>query len=261
LVELPLRTWWPGLFVLLLGLVFHLLGYRIQQPRFSIIGLFLGIYGLTGMAWGPEWMRKTVFPFVLFVFSIPLGTMVLPITFQLRMLVCDIVEAICHAITVDIVRDGTNLRDPGNHYGYEVAAACSGIPRLIATGLLATVYAMLGFKIWWKRALLMASSHSAGRPRERLPHAGDRAFLEWISPSWGHAIHEGGPLGIWSLLPYVPPFFGLIWLGQWLERPQPSERVGWTSAGKGDRNACCRDIGGRISMKKQNLTLFASLWP
>src|SRR5205085_4694458 len=53
LTELPLRTWSPGLGLVALGLVLHILGYAAQQPRISIIGLFTGIYGLMGLAWGP----------------------------------------------------------------------------------------------------------------------------------------------------------------------------------------------------------------
>jgi len=151
IVELPLEPGGPACSCCCWGW-FFICSAIAPAAALSIIGLFLGIYGLTGMAWGPEWMRKTVFPFVLFVFSIPLGTMVLPITFQLRMLVCDIVEAICHAITVDIVRDGTQFADPGNHYGYEVAAAGSGIRSLIAT-------------VCWRRFMPCSDSRSGGSAR------------------------------------------------------------------------------------------------
>src|SRR5438445_4221452 len=126
----------------------HLLSYRVQQPRISIVGLFTGIYGLSGMAWGPQWLRKTFFPFILFVFCIPLGSFIQPVTFPLRLMVSKIVEAISHnVLAIDILRDGTTLRDPSNRYGYDVAAACSGLRSLIATGIFAIVYAMMGFKI------------------------------------------------------------------------------------------------------------------
>jgi exosortase/archaeosortase family protein len=35
---------------------------------------------------------------------------------------------------------------------------------------------------------------------------------------WGDYVHEGGPLGIISLLPYVPGIIGLLWIGFWLEK-------------------------------------------
>ena len=47
LLALPLRTWTPGLLVVALALGLHLLGYMVQQPRISIVALFVGIYGLS----------------------------------------------------------------------------------------------------------------------------------------------------------------------------------------------------------------------
>jgi exosortase len=218
LIALPLRSWWPGLLILLTGLFFHLLGYRVQQPRISIVGLFVGIYGLTGMAWGPAWLRSTFFPFILFAFCIPIGSFIQAITFPLRMLVCHIVEGITHAILIDIVVDGTMLRAPNNSYSYEVAAACSGIRSLITIFLFTSVYGMVGFKTWWKRGVLIASAIPLAIAGNVLRMLAIVLASEWISPSWGKAIHEGGPLSIYSLIPYVPAFFGVIWLGEWLDR-------------------------------------------
>jgi hypothetical protein len=33
---------------------------------------------------------------------------------------------------------------------------------------------------------------------------------------WGSRVHEGGPLGIFSLLPYIPAFIGLLGLEHYL---------------------------------------------
>ena len=38
----------------------------------------------------------------------------------------------------------------------------------------------------------------------------------------GSYVHEGGPMGIISLLPYVAAFAGLLLLGHWLREP-PAE--------------------------------------
>ena len=68
LLASPQRTWWPGLIIVGGGLLFHVLGYLIQQPRVSIVGMFFGMYGLIGLTWGMAWLKATFFPFVLFVF-------------------------------------------------------------------------------------------------------------------------------------------------------------------------------------------------
>ena len=124
LMALPLRTWWPGLLLLGLALVLHVAGYMAQQPKISIMALFAGIYALTGLAWGREWLRQSFFPFILFGFCVPLGWTGVSLTFPLRMLVMRVVEFVCNTfLAIDIVREGTTLRDPTGRYAYEVAAA------------------------------------------------------------------------------------------------------------------------------------------
>ncbi len=39
--------------------------------------------------------------------------------------------------------------------------------------------------------------------------------------SAGAYVHEGGPGGVLSLLPYVPVFLGLMVLEKWLREPKP----------------------------------------
>jgi len=220
LMALPLKSWAPGLLLVGLALVLHVLGYAVQQPRISIVALFTGIYGLMGLAWGPAWLRASFFPFFLFAFCVPLGTLALSITFPLRMLVCQVVELVCHyVLAIDIGREGTALIDPSGHYKYEVAAACSGMRSLIATVAMSLIYSMLSFRTWWKRALLIASA----LPLAVLGNVTRMLTIviaaELGGQKWGNWIHEGGPGGIFSLLPYVPAFGGLLLLGHWLREP------------------------------------------
>jgi len=217
-----LKLWWPGLGIFVSGLVIHIIGFMVQQPRISIVGLFVGIYGLTGLAWGLNWLRASFFPFFLFAFMVPLGTLSLPITFRLRLWVSEIVEAICgNVLMIDINRNGTALLDPSGRFQYEVAAACSGIRSLIATVALSIVYAWLSFGKWWKRGLLVAAAFPLailGNVMRMLlivlaSELGGRAHGQ----EWGNFVHENL---FFSLVPYVPAFAGLMLLGHWLREPQ-----------------------------------------
>jgi exosortase/archaeosortase family protein len=109
--------------------------------------------------------------------------------------------------------------DPSGNYGYDVAAACGGMRSLIAIFLLATVFAFGTFRSPWKRLVLMAAA---------LPFAilGNMARLlciiiaaEMGGQKWGDYVHEGGPFGIISLLPYVPAIVGLLVAGRLMEKP------------------------------------------
>jgi exosortase len=217
LLALPLQMWWPGILMVAVALMLHMTGYVVQQPLLSVVALFAGIYGLMGLAWGKDWLRHGNYPFLLFVFSIPLATHLNFILFPLRLLVCWLVEIVAHILGIEVIRNGTELMDPSGHYAYDVAAACGGMRSLIAIFLLATVYAFGTFRSPWKRIFLMATA---------IPFAvlGNMVRLlciiiaaEMGGQSAGDYVHEGGPLGLISLLPYVPGIFGLLFLGRWLE--------------------------------------------
>ena len=221
LMNLPLRTWWPGLLLVALALGLHVMGYMVQQPRISIVALFVGIYGLMGLAWGPEWLRESFFPFILFAFCVPLGWSAVAITFPLRLWVTQMVELISgYVFQIDILREGTKLINPTEHYQYEVAAACSGIRSLFATIAVAIIYAMLSFRTWWRRGLLIASAFPLAVLGNVLRMMTIIISAEIWGQEGGSYVHEGGPFGVLSLLPYVAAFGGLLLLGHWLhERP------------------------------------------
>ena len=224
LLSQPMQTWWPGLLLLGLGVLFHIVGYRVQQPRISIVALFTGIYGLMGLAWGPKFLRASFFPFFLFIFCVPFGTLSEFITVPLRHIVARIVEVITHLFHMGVIRQGTQLIDANGHFQYEVAAACGGIRSLIVTGMLAVVFGFTVFKATWKRLLLVALAVPlavAGNVLRLL-------IVILISKFWskdaGMSFHDNM---ITSLLPYIPAVLVLFWLGDLLEKKEkePSMEV------------------------------------
>ena len=220
LLRQPMQTWWPGLAILGVALFFQIVGYRVQQPRISIVALFTGIYGLMGLAWGPKFLRASFFPFFLFIFCVPFGTLSDYITVPLRHMVAGIVEVICHLFHIGVIRQGTQLIDPKGHFQYEVAAACGGIRSLIVTVMLAIVFGFTVFKAAWKRLLLVLLAVPlavAGNVLRLL-------IVILISKSWskdaGLSFHDNM---IASLLPYVPAVLVLFWLGDLLEKREKKE--------------------------------------
>ena len=216
-----LDLWWPGLLLVGLALALHVAGYMAQQPRISVVALFTGIYGLMGLAWGRAWLRDSFFPFFLFAFCVPLGWSAVSITFPLRLLVCRLVEWISgNILQIDIVRDGTALMDPMRTYQYDVAPACSGIRSLFAIIAVSIIYAFLSFRTGWRRGLLIISAV----PLAVFGNVVRMLTIIVAAEIWGQAggeyVHEGGPYGIISLLPYAAAFGGLLLLG-YLLREKP----------------------------------------
>jgi len=223
LMGLSLRTWTPGLALLGVAVMMHVFGYLIQQPRISIMAFFTGIYALTGLAWGPQWLRATFFPFFLFAFCVPLGTLAQPITFRLRLMVCQLVEVVCHYILmIDVLRDGTMLKDPTGHYQYEVAAACSGIRSLVAISLLATVYAFGWFQGFWKRVIVLASAVPLAVLGNLVRMLSIVIAAEIGGQEWGNSVHDST---IFSMLPYIPAMAGLFLIGRFLERAKRRRKI------------------------------------
>jgi len=122
----------------------------------SVIGFLLGLYGLTGLAWGRHWLMSSFFPFFLLAFCIPVAEFAEPLTMPLRLVVSRIVEMVAHlGLSPDLVREGTRLMDAQRTFAYEVAAPCSGIRSLVALLALTTIYGFINFKSPWKRAVMM----------------------------------------------------------------------------------------------------------
>jgi exosortase len=219
LLAQPTRTWWPGLLMVVAALVLHVVGYLVQQPKLSIVALFAGIYGLMGLAWGAGWLRASFFPFFLFAFCIPLGSLTEPVTFPLRLMVSKIVVFVCnHILAIDVARDGTQLFNGMRSYQYEVAAACSGIRSLVAITAIAIIYAFVAFQTARKRALIIVCAVPLAVIGNVFRMMMIVIAAEIGGQEWGAFVHEGGPLGILSLLPYIPAIIGLILLGRWLEK-------------------------------------------
>jgi len=210
LVSGPLRTWSPALVIVALALVMHMLGYIVQQPRISIVGLFTGIFGLMGLAFGPAWLKNSFFPFFLFAFCVPLGSLAEPITFPLRLLVTWLVEQVSHLLIINVVREGTQLFDPSHRYQYEVAAACSGIRSLITIFLMSTAYGFICFDRWWKRGVVILSGVPLAVLGNLLRMLMIVIAAEMGGQKWGLYVHDSM---VFSLTPYVLAFFGLFWLG------------------------------------------------
>ncbi len=159
LLAAPKRVWWPALGLVLVAALLHLGGYWVQQPRVSIVACFLGVYALTGLMWGPAWLRATFFPMFLFAFCVPLGAVGDTLTLPLRRIVSTIAAFIGgNLLGIPVVRDGVQIYSPTGGFHFEVAAACSGIRSLVSLLALTTIYGFLSFRSPWRRLAMIGAS-------------------------------------------------------------------------------------------------------
>ncbi len=213
LLALPTKLWLPGIAVVVFALLLHVFGYMLQQPRISIVALFLGIYGLMGLTWGTAWLKESFFPFFLFVFCVPISAISQGITFPLRLLVSKIVWFLSHIILgLPVMREGTKLYT--GTYAYDVAAACSGIQSLMAIVGLNTVVAFLFLKGWPRRGIMIA----AAIPLAVISNVTRLMMVilaaQLIDRDAGNWVHDNAYT---SMIPYIPAIGGALFLSRWLE--------------------------------------------
>jgi exosortase len=227
LLACPKGVWWPALFGLALAGCIHLLGFMMQQQRVSIVALFLGFYSLIALVWGRVFAMRCFFPFILFVYCIPVGLMVDQLTFPLRQASTDIAVGAAHLFFgVEVIKDGVRIMDPNGAYQYEVAAACSGLRSLIALSALTTVYGFLSFRTPWKQWLFVFISIPIALAGNVLRLLAIILAAESMGDKAGHFVHEWFGFVTFALALVV-----VMWLGRWLEEhPEP------VAAGPGGTN-------------------------
>lgn len=217
LLALPLQSWWPGLLLVALGLALHVLAYTAQFPQFSIVAFFVGLYGITGLVWGPQWLRASFFPFFLFVFCVPLGGYGQAITTPLRHLVAGIVETIAHlGVAPGLIRHGTQLTNATGSFSYDIAPACSGIRSLVTLLALTTIYGFLTFKPMWKRGIMILSAFPLAVIGNVIRITFTVVVAELFGQNAGKAVETN-----FGFVTFAVAILCVVYLGKWLRDKEP----------------------------------------
>lgn len=153
------RLWWPALLYFLAAILCQVVAFRIQQGRVSVLAFILGLHALIGLAWGPDALRKSIFPVFFLLFCIPMGAISGIITSALRVFVTQVCVGFTHNLLgIQVFREGAQIFGARHEPLYEVAPACSGMRSLVALGALSVIYAFLNFTSPWRRLVIIACS-------------------------------------------------------------------------------------------------------
>ena len=148
--------WWGGFVILTMGTMLHIVGFLIQQTRFSALGFILGLYGISGLVYGRRLMWMSTFPMLMLLFCVPLNALAESITFPMRILVTQLsVGTAHHGLGVDVYRNGSQIMSVKGQAMYDVAPACSGIRSLVTLVALSMVYGYTSFNSSWKRTVIV----------------------------------------------------------------------------------------------------------
>jgi len=219
LVPLEKASWGPALILLCLAIAIHVVGYLVQQVRMSLVAFGLGIWALTGLFWGPRWMRATAFPFGLMVFAVPLTAYTDSMTFHLRLLSTSLAAGFCKGVlNLSLIRDGTVVFHalPGGVRGFEfeVAPACSGIRSLTVVLLLTLVFGYLQFESSWRRMALVL----AAVPLAVLANVVRLVTVFTVGEAWGGAAGKRIETNL-GFITFVVALGGVLLLARLLKEP------------------------------------------
>lgn len=208
-------AWNPGLVLVALGLLFHIVGFMAQQTRLSVLGMFVGIYGLMGFCWGKAWLKAVFFPYVLFLFCVPIGSLAQPLTFPLRVFVSALAVGFSdHILQIDVMRQGTFIMNAAGTFRYDVAPACSGINSLMTLVPLTLAFGFIAYKATWKRVLLLLASIP-------LAIAGNTLRLILVIIIANQYGHEAGKAWEQKLgfVTFLVAILGVFLMDIWLKEP------------------------------------------
>jgi exosortase len=217
LLEIPKAHWWPGLIGVIFALMLHVIGFKIQQTRLSVVAFFVGPYAIMGLVWGRQWLINSFFPYFLFSFCLPVNTLADQLTLPLRFLASAITVWISHVLLgINVIRQGTMLFDANGSYQYEIAAACSGLRSLIAILALAVIFAFMNYRCLGRRLLIIAAAFPLALAGNVIRLLVIILAAELFGQKAGNYVHENA---FFSLLPYLPVLAGLPLLGFFLKEP------------------------------------------
>lgn len=172
------------------AIALHALGYTVQQTRLSILALLIFTWGVLCWGGGWRWGRAAVFPLALLLFAIPVEFLDAA-GFHLRLGVIRSTESLVHLMGIEVVRNGTQLFDPGRSYSYDVAAACSGVRSLLALLALSLLIGYLQLRSWWARALVFALAFPLTYLGNVLRILSIVLAGEWFGQRAGEWVHAG----------------------------------------------------------------------
>lgn len=148
-----------GMFVFIGAILMHIVGYRTQFPRISLIATVPAYWGLICTIWGWEVGKKLLFPFgyALLCFS---ASLLQDFTMPLRLYSSAFADILLDGIGIETIRDGTTIRSSaGGGFLFDVEDACSGLRSLTAMMAITAPYAYYTLRggIWRKWALFVSS--------------------------------------------------------------------------------------------------------
>jgi exosortase A len=214
-----------GLLVVALGLMLFSLGALGAELFLQRASFIVVLAGLVLVALGPALLRAVAFPIGFLVFMVPIPAVIRNvIAFPLQLFAAQTATVCLSGAGIPVLREGNVIVLAETTL--EVADACSGIRSLQALVALATVYAYLTQRSWWKRLLLVL----AALPIAIVANAFRVSGTGFLAHFWGLQVAQGFYHSLAGYLMFGVAFLGLLLCGTILSRVAPDRPAGKSPA-------------------------------
>jgi exosortase len=225
------RAFWPGLGVMLLGIVTYVYFTIVYSNHmFQGFSLILSLAGLVLLVVGPSLFPIFVFPLGYLGFAVTISEMImLKVTWGLKLAASQGAWAVLNLFGIDTDLKGNNLEvyHNGVMTPLNVADACSGMRMVVAFIALAAAVGFLSCHRWWQRiaVILLSVPVAVAMNVARVAVLGGATLFNTNLASGGaHTL-----IGTLLLVPAFFIFMGCVWL---LQKADPTPGVATVSSKK-----------------------------
>ena len=194
-----------GLWLLIAGLVIHVISALLRVYFTSAFSSLLVISGLVLYFSGREMLKEVLFSILFLIFMIPLPLIaIVGITFKMKMFAAVWANKIVNALGVRAVLDGSIIKMRTTHVVVE--DVCSGLRSLISLLALGTIIAYLSKLARWKKIIVFFAAGAMAV----IANIVRIVFMALTSEIYGAKFTEGFLHTLSGLIVFVVAFVGLM---------------------------------------------------
>jgi exosortase len=203
--EKPGSAW--GLLPVFVGVLFYIFAYRFPQPRISLCGLPIILWGAAWFLWGWRVAKMLAFPLFFFLLAIPWPRFQNDLWYG-NFLTVSLAHHGCSLFGIQTSVEGTHLFPTNNNLPVMFMAGCSnGIPSLMTLLMISGAWACMAKIAIWKKVLIFLSAFPLAILGNAQRMISVFVIAEYGDPKWARSVWYD-----WSKLLLVYPFSVLVLL-------------------------------------------------
>jgi len=194
-----------GLFILIFGLLAHILGLASQIRFVSGFSLIFVLLGLSLYLAGKDYTKEIFFPILFLAFMVPLPrVLIIQISFKMKLLAAEAGTSLINWFNIPAYRSGSIVELPNTTL--TIGSPCSGLRSLISLTALGALFAYLSDLSRVKKVILFISAI----PLALAANVLRIGMLLWVAYVYGHNVATGRFHDISGILVFIFAIVGLM---------------------------------------------------